>query len=96
LVFFLAFPYLGGSLNTSSRNNQMKGEISEIIIPVEGMTCSGCEFNIENTVKKLDGIIKVKAGYKKYEVIVKSEKGKVNINDMMEAINKSGYEVIKQ
>lgn len=96
VVFFLAFPYLVGSLNTSSGNNQMKGEISEVIIPVEGMTCSGCEFNIENAVKKLDGIIMVKADYKKGEVIVKFEKGKVNINDMVVAINKSGYKVIKQ
>jgi copper chaperone CopZ len=33
---------------------------------------------------------------KKIEVNIKFEKGKVNINDMVEAINKSGYKVIKQ
>ncbi len=96
VVFFMAFPSLVGSLNPSSGNNQMKGEISEVIIPVEGMTCSGCEFNIENAVKKLDGIVKVKADHQKGKVNIKFEKGKVNINDMAEAINKSGYKVIKQ
>jgi len=96
IVFFMAFPTLVGSLNTSSGNNQMKGEISEVIIPVERMTCSDCEFNIENAVKKLDGIIKVKADHQKGEVIIKFEKGKVNINDMVKSINKSGYKVIKQ
>ncbi len=92
----MAFPYLVGALNTSSVSEHLKEEISEVTIPVEGMTCSGCEFNIENAVKKLDGIIMVKADYKKGEVILKFEKGKVNINDMVEAINKSGYKVIKQ
>ncbi len=66
------------------------------IIPVEGMTCSGCELNIEKAVKKLDGIIKVKADHQKGEVNIKFEKGKVNINDMVKAINKTGYKVIKQ
>lgn len=96
IVFFMVFPQLVGSLNTSSGNNHMKGEISEVIIPVEGMTCSGCEFNIENAVKKLDGIIKVKADHQKGEVNIKFEKGKININDLVKAINKSGYKVIKQ
>jgi len=37
------------------------------------MSCSGCEFNVENAVKKLDGIIQVDADYKKryglYQII---------------------------
>ncbi len=96
VVFFMAFPHLVSSLNTSSGNNQMKGEISEDIIPVERKTCSACKFNIEKAVKKLDGIIKVKADHQKGEVNIKFEKGKVNINDMVKAINKSGYKVIKE
>ncbi len=74
----------------------MKGEISEVMIPAEGMTCSSCEFNIENAVKKLDGIVKVKANHQKGEVNIKFAKDKVNINDMVKAINKTGYKVIKQ
>jgi copper chaperone CopZ len=96
VVFFMAFPHLIGSLNTSSGRDQMKGEISEVTITVKGMTGSGCEFNIEKAVKKLDGIIMVKADYKKGKVNIKYEKGKVNVDDMEEAINKSGYKVIKQ
>ncbi len=96
VVFFLAFPHLVGSLNISSGNDPMKGEISEVTITVKGMTGTSCEFNIENAVKKLDGIIIVKADYKKGEVDIKFEKDKVNINDITEAINKSGYNVINQ
>lgn len=96
VVFFMAFPHLVGSLNTSSGSDHIKGEISEVTITVKGMTGSAYKFNIENAVKKLDGIIMVKADYKKGKVDIKFEKDKVNINDVVEAINKSGYKVIKQ
>ena len=96
VVFFLAFPHLVGSLNTSSGSDQMKGERSEVTITVKGMTGSGCEFNIEKAVKKLDGVIMVKANYKKGKVDIQFEKDKVSISDIVEAINKSGYNVIKQ
>jgi copper chaperone len=96
IVFFMAFPHLVDSLNTSSGSDHMRGEISEVTIIVKRMTSSGYKFNIENAVKKLDGIIMVKTDYKKGKVDIKFEKDKVNINDVVEAINKSGYKVIKQ
>jgi len=96
VVFFMAFPHLVGSLSTSSGSDHMRSEISEVTITVKGMTGSGYKFNIENAVKKLDGIIMVKADHKKGKVDIRFEKGKVNINDITEAINKSGYKVIKQ
>ncbi len=96
VIFFLAFPHLVGSLNIGSRNDPMKGEVSEITITVKGMTGSGGELNIENAIKKLDGIIMVKAYHKKGKVDIKFEKGKVNINHIVEAINKSGYKVNQQ
>ena len=96
IVFFFAFPYLIGLSNSGASIAQANGEVSEVIIPVEGMTCSGCEFNVENAVKKLDGITEAKADHQKGEVYVKSQKGKVHVDDMVEAINKAGYKAIKQ
>lgn len=95
VVFFLAFPYVVNLSSSSPVRDQIKEEISEVIIPVKGMTCSGCEFNVENAIKKLDGIIQVKAIHKDGEVFVKFEKRKVKIADMVEEINKTGYEAIK-
>ena len=91
VVFFLAFPYLVGSLNTSSVSEHLKEEISEVTIPVEGMTCSGCEFNIENAVKKLDGIIKVKAGSISTRTTILKESqtrcGSIKLGDIRSVIN---------
>jgi copper ion binding protein len=86
----LTFPYLKLS-NQNPTANQIKGEIVEVVISVEGMTCIGCEFNVENAVNTLDGIIQVKANYQKGEVYVKFEKGKVTVDEIVNAINKSGY-----
>jgi copper chaperone CopZ len=91
VVFFLAFPYLIGALNTSSGNDETNGEISEVAITVKGMTCSGCEFNVEKAVKKLNGIIKVKANHKKGKAHVLFKEGQVTIDEVMQAINKAGY-----
>ena len=94
IILFLAFPYLIGSIKTNTETAQVNGKITSIIIRVEGMTCSGCEFNVENAIKKLKGIIEVKADHKKGEVSVKFEKDKIQINDLMTAINKAGYKAI--
>ncbi len=95
VIFFLASPYINLS-NQSPVSNPTEGKIVEIIIPVKGMTCAGCEFNVENAVKKLDGIIQVKANYQKGECYVKLEKGKVTIEDIVKAINNTGYKATKQ
>jgi copper ion binding protein len=67
----------------------------ETTILVEGMTCSGCEFNVESAVKNLDGIIRVDADYQKGVVYVKFEKEKVTIDEIVETINKAGYKASK-
>ena len=63
----------------------------EITILVEGMKCTGCENTVENAVKNLDGIIQVKADHQKGEVFVKFEEGKVDVEKIVETINKTGY-----
>lgn len=98
VAFFLAFPYLKPyfALSDSSFvSTQAVRNITEVIIPVGGMTCSGCEFNIENAVKKLDGIIQVKADHQKGEVYIKFEKEKVIVEKILEAINNTGYKATK-
>ncbi len=94
VIFLLAFPYL--KLSSQNQINQpIKSEVVEVIIPVQGMTCSGCEYNVEKAVNKLDGIIQVKADHKKGKTYVKFEKGKVSIDKIVNAINKTGYKATK-
>jgi len=54
-----------------NKERMKQKEMVELTIPVEGMSCSSCEFNIENAVKKPDGIIQVDADYKKGVAYIK-------------------------
>lgn len=96
IVSFFAFPYLLNLSNPNPAKNLSKEEISEAIIPVEGMTCTGCEFNVESAIKKLDGIVEVKANHKEGKVYLKFKEGKVDLAKVVEKINKTGYRAIKQ
>ena len=93
-ALLIAFPYVSLSTHNPART-QTGGEIVETIISVEGMTCSGCEVHVERAVKTLDGVVRVNAEQQKSTVNVEFEKGKVTIDDIVEAINKAGYEAKK-
>lgn len=64
-----------------------------IILQVEGMTCTGCETRIENAVKKLDGIEKVKAIYNSSNVYVTYNADAVKLKTIIDTIEKLYYTV---
>lgn len=65
------------------------------IIPVTGMTCNGCEMHIEDELKKLQGIIVVKASHVDETTAVEYDNSKVSIEQIVEAINRTGYKASK-
>lgn len=62
-------------------------------IKVYDMTCNSCESRVERTLKKLDGMISVKARYSKEEVIVEYDNELCDIDKIKESIKSSGYSV---
>lgn len=64
-----------------------------IILQVEGMTCTGCETRIENAVKKLDGIEKVKAIYNSSNVYVTYNPDAIKLKTIIDTIEKLNYTV---
>lgn len=94
VVFFISFPYLDLSTEKPLKEG-MPTEIIETTIDVKGMTCIGCEFSVERALKKLDGIIEVKADYKRGKVYVKFERDKITVDKIVDAINETGYEASK-
>lgn len=65
----------------------------KIVLNVEGMACSHCELTVQDAVKKLDGIKKVKAKKRKKEVTVEFDENLTTVENISDAINKTGYEV---
>jgi copper chaperone CopZ len=67
------------------------GELAQVVLPVEGMTCVTCEWSIEKALGKLDGVIEAKASASEQKVFVRYEPGKVSFQQMIEAVNATGY-----
>ena len=80
--------------NSKNMNHQIV-EASEIVIPVEGMTCGSCEHHIETEVKTCDGVIDIKADHEKGEVYAKFDNNKLTVDDIVKEINKTGYKAMK-
>lgn len=97
-VLMLAFPSYAHIFYPS---NEQKGvvivnasDIQTVTFDINGMTCNGCATHIENDVYKLDGIINVDANYEKANAKVKFDQTKVNLTQIEEAINGTGYKVV--
>ena len=62
-------------------------------IEVSGMSCNGCERNVENALKNVDGVSRVEAKHKAgtVDVVVLDD---VNDDALRTAIHEAGYEVI--
>lgn len=66
-------------------------------IQLETLTCPSCMQKIENGVKSLDGVDKksLKVLFNSSKVRVEYDDEKVSIKDIVNAIDKLGYEVLK-
>lgn len=62
-------------------------------IKVYDMTCNSCENRVERAIKKLDGIVSVKASYSGEQVIVEYDTESCHISKIKESIKYAGYSV---
>ena len=67
----------------------------KVTLRVNGMSCAHCEITLQDAVRKLPGIKKVKANKRKKEVIVDYEASLVTLERITGAINSTGYCVIQ-
>ena len=73
-----------------------KGEnMKKIILKVNGMVCNGCENRVENTLKNIEQVAKVKANHKKNLVTI-TLKEEIDTDILEKAIENLGYEIIKE
>ena len=71
----------------------MEQKSIKYILQVEGMTCASCEMRIENALKKLDGIVKVKAIFSSSNVYVTYDENVIGLDRIIETIERLDYAV---
>lgn len=79
---------------TCQKSNQTKKSepiITEVTIPVQGMTCGSCEHHIETEVIRKAGVIEIKADHVKAIAHVKYDSSKISLDQLVAAINETGY-----
>ncbi len=62
---------------------------------IDGMTCARCQKAIEKTVKKIPGVIEIKANYQSGNGNVRFDVQKTDIEQIKKAIEELGYKVVK-
>ena len=62
-------------------------------VPVDGMSCGGCEQNVENALERLDDVNRVEADHESGSVDVVAGES-VGDDELRATIEDAGYEVV--
>jgi len=72
----------------------MEKRLISKILRIEGMSCTNCENRIENALKKLDGVVKVKAVYSSSNVYITYDANVIRLERIIRAIEEQDYTVM--
>jgi len=95
----IAFPYYSGIFFPTNPSTQTiivnESDVVEATIKIYGMTCTGCEHHVNQTLSNSEGVIEASSSYKTGTATVKFDKTKVSIDQLATAIEEAtGYKVI--
>ncbi|NPD46167.1 MULTISPECIES: cation transporter [unclassified Lentimicrobium] len=97
LLFLSIFTFLSCHFSGQSETNKKEvlGDLVEISISVDGMTCSGCENTVNTQLLKFDGVVESTASHIEKNVIVKVDTLLTSVNEMKAEIGRVGYTIIE-
>ncbi len=96
-IAMLAFPHYSSVFYPEITKNVIATdayEVRQIKLEVEGMTCTGCEESINHAAMEVAGVVTAKASYDKGEVIISFNEATSSQQDIIDAINATGYKVV--
>ena len=73
-----------------------KERTDSISIPIKGMTCASCAITIEKALRKTKGVSEANVNFASEKAAVKYDPKAVSLDKIEEAIEGTGYEVIKE
>ena len=93
--------YLGcGKSDQESQTQETQAvasmNIEKVTLDVQGMTCSGCEYNVESALKKIDGVTKVNAAFTQHSAEVEFDPEAATVAQLVQAVNGIGYTAKEQ
>ena len=85
VVFVIAMSVSSGFVYAGPENEE------EIVLNVEGMTCSGCENAIKSALLKCDGVKDAEVNHKDGKAVVQTEGSKAKTDELIKAVEKAGF-----
>lgn len=76
---------------TNAAYNLLKEEPKTVTIKITGMTCAGCASHVHTALSKTAGVISDEVKYPGDIAIVKYDASKVTVEQIIKAIEKTGY-----
>ncbi len=67
--------------------------MKEVTVPIKGMHCASCAFNIENTLSKSGGVKNVKVNYATEKAILKYDNNSTSLEELNKKVKDIGYEL---
>lgn len=96
-IALIAFPYYAKIFYPNSQKQNVvvveSNNIQSASFSIKGMTCQGCETEVNNELYKVNGVIDAQTFYAKGISVVKFDKTKATPEQLKKAIAKTGYEV---
>ena len=88
-ISMLSFPSFSGNFydNTPIEQSEI-ADSSKIVLNIEGMTCGGCESQINGVLNKTEGVISCNASYKDASVTIIYDKEVTDSEGLSKIISK--------
>lgn len=74
----------------------MSNYITELTLPVSGMSCAACASSVESMLKSQDGILQAEVNYATASVRVRFNPMQIGLHDMQTALKQIGYDLVAE
>ncbi len=88
------YTIVSSSVNTAPPEETVTNNFQWVELKIKGMTCSGCEEHVKHAAKQLPGVLEANASFAKGNAVVKFDKEFVSLDQVINAVNNTGYKVI--
>jgi copper chaperone CopZ len=79
-------------MSKRSLKSTIMSKIVKKKLKIDGMQCTSCAMTIDFDLEDLDGVKSSKTNYAKQESEVEYEEEKIELKDLLEQIEKTGYQ----
>ena len=92
----MSFPYYSDAFFPKQEQKVIyiqESQVQTTSLNIKGMTCTGCEATVSNAAMGVHGVLEVNTSYENQSATIKFNKEETNLENIIEAINKTGYTV---